>query len=99
MYLCEEEDEGGRAPDLVQDVLQALGLDGQQGPQRGGLQRGALHLLGAEGPLGDHRLGLSLQPDHRLVDGVQPGTAGGVDHRQALLYKTHTHTHTHTHTQ
>lgn len=70
----------------MQDALQASGFAGKQGPESVGVQGHALDLLGAEGPLGDDGLGLTFQSDDGLIDGVDPRTAGGVHHRQALLH-------------
>lgn len=69
----------------MQDALQALRFGGQQTSEADGLQGDALHVLGAERPLGDHGLGLTLQSDHGLVDGVDPGAAGSINYSQALL--------------
>lgn len=86
-YLCKEEDKVSCSSDLVQDTLQALGFSGEQTPERVGLQGHTLYLLGAKRTLGDHRLGLALQSDHRLIDGVDSGTARGIHHRQTFLYR------------
>lgn len=85
LYLCKEEDKIPRPADLMQDTLQAVGFDGKQRSERVCIQGNALDVFGAEGPLGDHRLGLAFQPDHRLVYRVDSRTAGGVYDSQALL--------------
>lgn len=89
--LCKEEDKISCSSNLVQNALQALGFSGEQSPERVGLQGNTLHLLGAEWPLGHHSLGLTLQSDYRLVDGVDPGAAGSVHYSQALLCRNTRH--------
>lgn len=76
----------------MQDALQALGFSGEQGSERVRLQGNALHFLGAERPLGNHCLGLTLQSDYRLIDSVDSGAAGSIHYCQALLYIDTTHT-------
>lgn len=69
----------------MQNALQAFRFSGEKSPERVGLQGNTLHLLGAEWPLGHHSLGLTLQSDYGLVDGVDPGAAGSIHYSQALL--------------
>lgn len=90
-YLCKEEDKISCSSNLVQNALQALRFGGEQSPERVGLQGNTLHILGAEWPLGHHSLGLTLQSDYRLVDGVDPGAAGSVHYSQALLCRNTRH--------
>lgn len=86
-YLCKEEDKISSSSDLVQDTLQALGFSGEQSFEGVHLQGHTLHLLGAERPLGNHCLGLTLQSDYRFIDSVNSGTAGSIHYGQALLYR------------
>lgn len=90
-YLRKEEDKISCSSNLVQNALQALRFSGEQSPERVGLQGNTLHLLGAEWPLGHHSLGLTLQSDYGLVDGVDPGAAGSVHYSQALLCRNTRH--------
>lgn len=69
-YPGEEKHKDPGAPDLVQDTLQSLALSGPQALQLVGFQRDALHVLGAEGPLGERGSRLPFQSNDRLVNGV-----------------------------
>lgn len=91
-YLCKEEDKISCSSDFVQDALQAMGFSGEQSSEGVGLQGNTLHFLGAERPLGDHSLGLTLQSDYRLIDSVYSRTAGSIHYCQALLYRNTIHT-------
>lgn len=86
-YLRKEEDKISCSSDLVQDALEALGFSGEQSFEGVHLQGHTLHLLGAERTLGNHRLGLTLQSDYRLIDSINSGTAGSIHYGQALLYR------------
>lgn len=62
-----------------------MGFRGDQSSETVWLQGNTLHFLGAEWPLGDHGLGLTLQSDDGLIDGVESGAAGSIHYSQALL--------------
>lgn len=62
----------------MQDALQATCFSGKKRSEEAGLKGNTVHFLGAEGPLGDHRLGLTLDSDYRLIDGVDSRTAGSI---------------------
>lgn len=84
-YLCKEEDKIPSSSNLVKNTLQPLCFSGEQSLKSAGLQGNTLYVFGAEGPLGNHGLGLTFQSDYRLIDSVDSRTAGGIHYCQTLL--------------